>query len=149
NWMGDELDIQLHTWKNRDAIRDLVMRNSRVDVAELSGRMSDPSVPWDLRALYAAILTCQENKGGQDFLVRAAADIKSERVGDVFWLIGSLSGFMPPAVREDAEPNALILQKNKRLGTVELIPAIEPGVSLRPDLTWAIPTMLAALQDRR
>jgi hypothetical protein len=147
NWVGDEIDLQLCAAKNWPVLRALVSRNAPEDRSELAKRVTDKSLPWDLRALYAGVLACQEQSTGQEFLAAAAKERPSQRLADTFWLIGNLS-FLMPADVATAKPNLSVLQEDRNVGTVKFVPRVQSKARLRPDLAWAIPTMLLAISDR-
>jgi hypothetical protein len=148
NWMGDEIDVQLCAYKNADALRQLVLRDSSADTADFASRMADDSLAWDVRALYAAVLAGRGEESGRDFLLSAARNLESQRVGDVFWLIGNLPSFAPQE-GPTAQPNVTVLKDNQPIGTVEFVPLVQEEMPLRPDLTWAIPLMLEAIDNTR
>jgi hypothetical protein len=148
NWLGDEIDVQLCAYKNADALRQLVLRDSPADTADFASRMADDSLAWDVRALYAAVLAARDEQSGRDFLLSAARDLESQRVGDVFWLIGNLPSFAPSEGLA-AQPNVTVLKENQPIGTVEFVPLVQKEMPLRPDLTWAVPLMLEAIGDTR
>lgn len=84
NLTGTEIAIDGYGIPNWQTLEHLLSRRSESDQQELQRRMTDQSVRWELRLLYASVLAAQGNPTGQSFLVAQAQTTPPEKLPNVF-----------------------------------------------------------------
>lgn len=128
NLSGDERSLYYTRMRTSDDLSLMPTKMTKGQQKELLHRMNDSKLSWEIRVLYAVVLTNQDNEKAQEFLVNQYKQANDDRIADVMlaiywsWRMPWLEQWI--GERQDAN-----------------VPM--------PNMRWAEDIMLAALSDRR
>jgi hypothetical protein len=124
NLSGDETTLGDYMMVNWNVLQLMPLNLSQHEQDQISARMADSKLPWELRVLYTVVLANQGHKAARQFLVeqyKTAGDVRIPQVMQaIYWT------WRMPWLDERRE---------------EKVPT--------PDMQWAEEIMLSALADKR